>query len=210
MIIPKIHLKNVLLSVLSGLLVVGLWSPAFGRLTSPLSQSQTSTSTQFLVGEQLDANLQAAESSLLAQGFSSGSITSFVAIMSDSNIVPASPDTNATGVVGAALSGNQLSVRGSFRKLTSELRDYATDPLDPPNPNITSGFHIHRGMSTENGPFQYALTVMEDETGLAGSAMGDYTLTAEQLDALANGMLYVDLHTTTNRAGELRAVLMPI
>jgi len=210
MLIPKIHLKNVLLSVLSGLLVVGLWSPAFGRLTSSLSESHTSTSTQFLVGEQIDVNLQAAESSLLAQGFSSGSMSSFVAIMSDSNIVPASPNTTATGVVGAALAGNQLSVRGSFRKLTSELRDYATDPLDPPNPNITSGFHIHRGMSTENGPFQYALTVMEDETGLAGSAMGDYTLTPEQLDALENGMLYVDLHTTTNRAGELRAVLMPL
>ncbi len=217
----KIRLKNLLLGVLSCLLVVGFCSPSIGMMSqATLSQSpkqvEQSLAESLTLGEVIDANLQAAESVLIAQGqiaqgrsMSSG-LRSYVAIMSPNNVVPSSPATLARGVVGAVLSGDRLIVRGSFRELSSTLRDYATDPVDPPNPNITSAFHIHRGMPNENGPFQYALQVMLDESGRKGSAMGEYTLTAEQLEALNNNMLYVDLHTSRNRGGELRAVLMPM
>jgi hypothetical protein len=173
---------------------------------APWSDASSNT---FTVGEQIDANLAAAAAPLLAQQAADSSIVTYVAILSSQNVVPKSPTTSARGVVGAALSGNRLVVRGSFRDLTSAMRNYATDPVDPPNPNITSAFHVHRGSPRENGPFQYALEVTVDATGLGGSAMGDYTLTPEQLQALQSGMLYIDLHTTRNRTGELRGILMP-
>ncbi|WP_228024762.1 CHRD domain-containing protein [cf. Phormidesmis sp. LEGE 11477] len=130
--------------------------------------------------------------------------------MRESNVVGSSPmNTPARGAVGAVLSGNRLIVRGSFKMLSSDMRDYASDPVNPPNSNITSAFHIHQGSSMENGPFQYALNVMLDDTGHGGSAMGEFTLTPEQMQALADNRLYVDIHTTKNRGGELRGTLMP-
>jgi hypothetical protein len=133
--------------------------------------------------------------------------TRFLAILSGNDIFPSSVSTSATGAVGAALIENRLVVRGSFANLSSTLRDYATDPLVPPNPNITSGVHVHRGAPSENGPFQYALTVESDTNGLGGNLKAEYTLTAEQLQALNSGNLYIDLHTKGFRAGELRGVL---
>ena len=133
----------------------------------------------------------------------------YVALMSEDNVVPADPKTFARGTVGAVVSGNRMIVRGSFKTLTSAPRDYATDPVNPPNNSITLAFHSHQGTPMESGPFQYALDVMLDETGRGGLAMGEYTLTSEQLQALADGRLYVDIHTTKNRGGELRGILMP-
>jgi hypothetical protein len=133
--------------------------------------------------------------------------TRYFAILSGKDIVPSSVSTSATGAVGAALIENRLVLRGSFSNLSSPLRDYATDPLVPPNPNITSGVHVHRGAPSENGPFQYALTVNSEANGLGGNLKGEYTLTAEQLQSLNTGSLYIDLHTKTFRAGELRGIL---
>ncbi|WOD38844.1 CHRD domain-containing protein [Nodosilinea sp. E11] len=196
-----------------------LYSPLMGRVlaqTTPVAPTAVAaapwlgaTSHTLTVGEQMDANLAAATAPLLAQGMAGGPVVTYVTMLNSQSIVPTAPMTQARGVVGAALAGNRLVVRASFRELTSALRDYATDPLDPPNPNITSGFHIHQGGPSENGPFQYALTVTMNPNGLGGSAMGDYTLTPDQLQALQNGRLYVDLHTTRNRGGELRGILMP-
>ncbi|NMF85393.1 CHRD domain-containing protein [Nodosilinea sp. P-1105] len=39
---------------------------------------------------------------------------------------------------------------------------------------------------------------------------GEYTLTPEQIQALNNGMVYLDVHTTRYRGGELRGILMPM
>jgi CHRD domain len=162
--------------------------------------------------QSIDTQLLRAQTDLLAQdsGMPSSGMKSYIATMSPNHVFPKAPKTSARGVVGAALSGNRLVVRGSFRELSSPMRDYATDPVNPPNPNITSAFHIHRGMAKENGPFQYALSVTLDASGRGGSVQGDYTLTPEQLEALNNNLLYVDVHTTQNRGGELRAILMPV
>jgi hypothetical protein len=133
--------------------------------------------------------------------------TRYVAILLGKDVVPSSVSTSANGAVGAVLIENRLVVRGSFGNLSSGLRDYAADPASPPNPNISSGVHVHRGTISENGPFQYALQVEPNRDGLGGSLKGEYTLTAEQLQALNSGNLYIDLHTKNNRAGELRGVL---
>ncbi|MEA5447747.1 CHRD domain-containing protein [Leptolyngbya sp. CCNP1308] len=208
------NLRNGLIALATCLFVTVLYSPVMGRVMAqaPAAVSAASWSTAssdtFALGEQIDANLTAATAPLLAQGLNEPIVT-YIAMLSGQNVVPKAAMTDARGVVGAALSGNRLVVRGSFRELTSAPRDYATDPLDPPNPSITSAFHVHQGSPSENGPFQYALDVTLNANGRGGSAMGDYTLTPEQLQALQNGMLYVDFHTTRYRAGELRGILMP-
>ncbi len=150
-----------------------------------------------------------AETELIAQGeaTTSSQLKRFAAILQGDNIFPTPVSSNALGVVGAALNGNRLIVRGGFSRLSSPLRDYATDPLVPPNPNITSGVHIHRGTSQQNGPFQYALQIQVNADGVSGTVKGEYTLTDEQLQALNDGSLYVDLHTKGFRAGELRGIL---
>ena len=157
---------------------------------------------------------QQAESVLIAQASMSSqgsSLKRFVAVLSSNDVVPTpSMETFATGAVGAALNGNRLVVRGDFRGLSSPLRDYATDPVSPPNPNITSGIHMHRGTPKENGPFQNTLEVQAEPNGLNGRVKGEFTLTDEQLQALNNGTLYIDIHTKSFRAGELRGVLKSI
>jgi len=133
----------------------------------------------------------------------------FYAAFSGNEVVP-KVETTGGGGAGAILRGNRFRVSGTFHSLTGNLRDYATDPLVPPNPNITSAVHIHRGARDQNGPFQYALKVTVNADRRSGSYSGEYDLTAEQLQALRSGQLYLDLHTTTNRAGELRGVFKPL
>ncbi|MGJ3244520.1 MAG: CHRD domain-containing protein [Elainellaceae cyanobacterium] len=211
----KKQLKNLALAICTCLLAISLYSPAFGKMIAllPIHDARLQTSQLAMVerslGEDLDTTLKAATSTLLAQGMSNDSIVPYVAVMSKQNVVPNAPTTSAFGAVGAVLAGDRLIVRGSFSNLTSPMRDYATDPVDPPNSNITSAFHLHQGDSSMNGPFQYALNVMLDETERGGSVAGEYTLSADQLQALSEGLLYVDLHTTRNRGGELRGILMP-
>lgn len=203
-------MRRFLLGALTCLLLATLSTPALSQFTStvPTQQSQT-TETSLSIGKMLDISLEAAKSTLVAQGMTESKMKSYVAVLSKENIVPTSPMTNARGAVGGVLVGDRFVVRGSFSSLSSAMRDYGTDPVAPPNPNITSAFHIHRGEPTENGPFQYALDVTADETGQKGSAKGEYSLTAEQVQSLSDGKLYVDLHTTMNRGGELRGILMP-
>lgn len=215
--------RHLILGVATCLALVGLYSgfldaqpiqasqPA-ARLSSPTgsiigSTASATLSSEFSLVKSVQSNVQSAETRLLAQGMQPGA--TYVALMSEDNVYPNSPKTFARGTVGAVVSGSRMIVRGSFKTLTSAPRDYATDPVNPPNTNITSAFHIHQGTPMENGPFQYALDVMLDETGRGGDAMGEYTLTSEQLQALSDGRLYVDIHTTKNRGGELRGILMP-
>ncbi|AFY30615.1 CHRD domain-containing protein [Calothrix sp. PCC 7507] len=204
--------RNALLGAIACLLVVSISTPALSKLVTSVSThligSNQSNQSQILPLKDLDNNLQSATSVLLAQGLPSSTFKTYIAALSPKNVVPSSPTTDARGTVGASLSGNRLVVRASFRQLSSALRDYATDPVNPPNPNITSAFHIHKGASNANGPFQYALNVTLNTSGDGGSAAGDYTLTPEQLQALDQGQLYVDLHTTKNRGGELRGILL--
>ncbi len=187
-------LRYVLLAALSSLWAVGL--PLLGGNPTALAMDAAA-----------QRDLQEAQAVLLAQGVS-GPFETYLAQMSGMPIVPRAVSTPAYGTVGAALAGNRLVVRGSFRELTSALRDFATDPLVPPNPNVTSAFHIHRGAATENGPFLHALEVIVDETGRGGRALADVMLSDEQVAALRSGMMYVDIHTTRFRAGEVRATLM--
>jgi len=130
------------------------------------------------------------------------------AMLSGNNIYPEPVMTNAGGVAVAILGqDNTLMVYGSFNGLSSALRDYETDPLDPPNPAVTSAVHLHLGTPEENGSFARALSVTTTEDGLSGLFTGTYQLSDEEVMALGEGNLYIDIHTTMNRGGELRGVV---
>ncbi|PSB19222.1 CHRD domain-containing protein [Phormidesmis priestleyi ULC007] len=197
-------LRNLILSAITCLVAVNI-----SIFSQPVHSQEASTLTasQIPVGSEA---LREAESVLMAQGMESKPFTRYVAVLTQNEVVPTTPSSYAFGAAGAVLVGDRLIVRGDFSNLSSPLRDYATDPLNPPNPNVTSGAHIHRGEPTGNGPFQYALQVSPGESGLQGRLMGEYTLTSEQLQALSSGKLYVDIHTKQNRAGELRGILKPL
>ncbi|MGI0489946.1 CHRD domain-containing protein [Pantanalinema rosaneae CENA516] len=191
-------LVNIVLSALTCVLLIGVsTAPTFSQRMTTATMSPTANS---VMGTPSD----------LAQGMSNGTMKRYAAPLINASVVPNAPSTSAMGVAEASLMGNRLMVRGAFMGLSSRLRDYATDPVDPPNPKITSAAHIHRGDNTQNGPFQYALTVMLDQTGMGGKFSGNYTLTPEQLQALADGKLYVDIHTQQHRAGELRGIFRPL
>ncbi|MBW4579884.1 MAG: CHRD domain-containing protein [Tildeniella nuda ZEHNDER 1965/U140] len=219
---------NLMLGIMTCLILVSLSTPAMSQGTATLWSASTKTFNRAAIAPsseaiatQLSMHLQAAETVLLAQaepapapttetapmtGTTTGTtIVRYVAVMSGKAVAP-SASTYAFGSAGAALIGNRLVIRGDYSGLSSPLRDYATDPVNPPNPNITSGIHVHRGEPSKNGPFQYALTVEPAANQLSGRFMGEYTLTEEQLQALTNGTLYMDLHTKQNRAGELRGI----
>jgi len=198
---------HLFLSVITCVLVV-----VFSAL--PAFSSQPTLPVQNLDFQRLrDAQT---ESSIMAQGMMGKSMQRYSATLSGSNVAPKAAMTNAAGMAQATLKGDRLMIRGNFSGLSSELRDYVADPVNPPNPKITSAVHIHRGEATENGPFQFALTVMMDDMkmgmgqmGMSGKFSGEYSLSPEQLQALADGKLYLDLHTKQNRAGELRGILRP-
>lgn len=202
---PNRFFRRFFLGFMSCLFVVGTSLPA---LSQAFFNSIHSSSA---VEQRISAHLLEAEIALAAE---SGAMTKAPAMkysimLSGMKVAPKMVVTGASGTAGAMLMGDRLVVRGDFQRLTSPLRDYATDPLNPPNPKITSGIHIHQGDSAKNGPFQYALMVQPMGDGLSGKFGGEYTLTPEQVQALSSGMLYVDLHTQKNRAGELRGVFKP-
>lgn len=195
-------LRSVIISAIACFVAVSI-----SVFSQPAQSQQATTLTSSQSLQMASAALHEAESVLIAQGMEPATMTRYVAVLTQGEVTPTAPATTyAFGAAGAVLVGDRLVVRGDFSNLTSPLRDYATDPLNPPNPNITSGVHIHQGAPTGNGPFQYALQVSPSESGLQGRFMGEYTLTSEQRQALADGMLYVDLHTKQNRAGELRGI----
>lgn len=192
----KRTLFNVVLGAIACIFLVGL-STSWSQAVSP---APNSSATQPLM-----ADLPTTGAGLMAQR-ATGATQLYAVMLMNQNVVPKAPSTAATGMAVGALMGDRLMVKGEFSGLSSALRDYATDPVDPPNPKITSAVHVHRGDASQNGPFQYPLTVTLDMTGMAGKFTGEYALTPEQLQALADGKLYIDIHTKQNRAGELRGI----
>ena len=65
--------------------------------------------------------------------------------------------------------------------------------------------HIHRGAKGANGP----VIVPLDKNGDTYTAPAGRKLTAEQINDLKAGNLYVNVHTNRNKGGEVRAQLQP-
>jgi hypothetical protein len=120
----------------------------------------------------------------------------FSAVLSGAAEVPA-VESIATGRVTAALDGTTLTVSGSFSGLASDF-------------DTSIGAHIHSGARGSNGPVVFPLAVALDGDRRGGSFAAEantLTLTEEQVAALRQGLYYVNVHTETNPAGEIRGRL---
>lgn len=89
------------------------------------------------------------------------------------------------GEVILTLNGNTLTVEGQFSGMSS----------------MATGAHLHNGPPAQPGPVVHTLEI-DQATG--GNISATLELTEEQLTALRNNSLYVQVHSQNNAPGELR------
>lgn len=109
--------------------------------------------------------------------------------------------TEASGEVTATLTGNVLVVTGQFKDLSSPIA-----------PVAVTGAHIHAGLAGQDGGVELSLVPTLAVDSLSGSFNGltnTFTLTANQVLALEQHGLYVNIHTVAHPAGEIRGQLLP-
>ena len=94
-------------------------------------------------------------------------------------------DITGEGEVILTLSGNTLTVEGGFTGMSS----------------AATGAHLHNGPPAQPGPVIHALEI---DQAPAGDIGGVLELTDEQVEALRNNALYLQVHSTNNPPGELR------
>ncbi len=114
-------------------------------------------------------------------------------ILAGYNSVP-KVQTPATGTLTVTLNGNKLTIEGSF----SGLKNYYY------------GSAIFYGEKREEGNqiIQLHPSIAENNTsGTFKASENTFELTEGQLDALANGNLYVSILSFDHQRGELRAQL---
>ena len=114
--------------------------------------------------------------------------------LAGSNEVPP-VETTARGIVTADRDGSTVTVGGYFEDLLGEIE----------------AAHLHIGAPGENGPVIFPLVVSSSEDNSAGlfdPANNVFTFTGPQLDALEDGNIYVNVHTSEHPSGEIRGQLM--
>ena len=103
--------------------------------------------------------------------------------------MPTTPQTVTTilgeGEVILTLNGNSLIVDGNFSGMSS----------------AATGAHMHNGPPAQPGPVLHTLEVSQSTDG---SVSGTLSLSDEQVEALSNNEFYIQIHSESNPAGELR------
>jgi trimeric autotransporter adhesin len=123
----------------------------------------------------------------------------FTAYLTGSQSIP-DVSVGGNGAVTAEISGNRLTLSGSFTELGS-----------PINLAIVDGSHIHSGLPGTNGAVQFPLVATLDSDlkgGIYTAGQNTFTLTAEQRAMLMARGLYVNIHTLLNPTGEIRGNLL--
>lgn len=118
----------------------------------------------------------------------------FSADLTSTNVVPP-VHTAATGWVVAVLHGSTLQIDGAYGNLSSDL---AT--------NVRGGIHLHRGGPDENGAIVFELDHAGDRVG---TFSGSFDLDQDQIQALQDGMFYIQIHSRSHPQGEIRGQLTP-
>lgn len=103
--------------------------------------------------------------------------------------MPTTPQT-VTEILGEGeviltLDGNTLRVEGMFSGMSS----------------MATGAHLHNGPPAQPGPVVHTLEI---DQATSGEISATLELTDEQVTALRNNELYVQVHSTNNAPGELR------
>ena len=103
--------------------------------------------------------------------------------------MPTTPQTVTTitgvGEVFLTLNGNTLSIQGNFEGMSS----------------AATMAHIHNGPPAQPGPVVHRLEVSASSEG---EVSAELELTDEQITALRNNSLYIQIHSDNNPPGELR------
>ena len=103
--------------------------------------------------------------------------------------MPTTPQTVTTilgeGEVILTLNDNSLTVEGNFSGMSS----------------AATGAHIHNGPPAQPGPVIHTLEVSQSTDG---SVNGTLSLSEEQIEALSKNEFYIQIHSESNPAGELR------
>ncbi len=110
--------------------------------------------------------------------------------------------TLAVGGVVAERTGNELTISGSFSGLSADI---ATA--------VAGGAHVHTGVVGRNGPISFPLTMdigADNRSAVFRADANTYTLTEEQLQAMAAYGLYVNVHSLNNPGGEVRGQITPM
>lgn len=98
---------------------------------------------------------------------------------------------SGSGSVTGVLVDHQLHFTGSFAGTSSPA----------------SSAHVHRAPRGRRGPPLFEIDVSSSANGVIG---GSAVLTDAQVTDLLAGNLYVQVHTETNPAGEIRGWLLPV
>ena len=103
--------------------------------------------------------------------------------------MPTTPQTVTTilgeGEVILTLNGNSLIVDGNFSGMSS----------------AATGAHMHNGPPAQPGPVIHTLEVSQSTDGSVSATL---SLSDEQVEALSNNEFYIQIHSESNPAGELR------
>lgn len=109
--------------------------------------------------------------------------------------------TAARGEVTAMLTGNQLTVTGSFSGLSAPIHF-----------GIAGGAHLHAGYAGQNGPVVFPLVVVPNADSTGGTfpvTLNTFQLSQAQVQTLMQRGLYVNIHTHAFPGGELRGQVLP-
>lgn len=103
--------------------------------------------------------------------------------------MPTTPQTVSEilgeGEVILTLSGNTLNVAGEFMGMSS----------------MATAAHVHNGPPAQPGPVIHTLTISNSNTG---EISGNLTLSDAEITELKANNFYIQIHSETNPAGELR------
>jgi len=124
--------------------------------------------------------------------------------MSEAFEVPPIADTPAEGIVNAILTGNNLTIQGTFSDLSSDLFPVGAEDSEG---NPQSSVHLHQGLANSNGGIVRNFNVIDNGDG-SGGFLGTFTLSDDEVVAAESGNFYVNLHTENNPSGELRTQVL--
>jgi hypothetical protein len=119
-----------------------------------------------------------------------GDDNSFEAELSGAKEKPTAVTTSATGSATAEIDGTSVVVEGDFTGLSG--------------PATLAHIHGPADVNASAGVI-CPLTV---PSAAAGTITGTCTLTAEQLQQLRDGLMYINIHTAANPSGEIRGQLL--
>jgi hypothetical protein len=107
--------------------------------------------------------------------------------------------SSAAGLIKAELTGNMLTLTGSFSGLLTDV-----------DTSIAGGAHIHIAAAGSTGPVIFPLNLrFNGDLSNAILSQNRFMLDDDQLKAVIARGLYVNVHTTGVQSGEIRGQLLP-